>query len=144
VRIERLSWWKPRYAVSGGSMWHGRLFREQLSDGQGREFKPDGRKRFVLLVDGVESASAARAGREWVVKASHATYVLRRREVLRDGLEIGTVRRAHALRGAVEISLPDDVPADVQAFIGFVYLTLRRRAAASSGGASGAIATGST
>ena len=35
----------------------------------------------------------------------------------------------------MSIELPDDVPALTQAFIGFVFLTLRSRAAASSGAA---------
>jgi hypothetical protein len=149
VKIERLSLLKPRYAVSGGAVWEGRAFREPLTaedHGRRLEFRPDGRKRFVLLVDGRESASAARAGREWVVKGEHATYVLRRRslwrsamEVLSNGEPIGVVERAHAPRGAVSVELAAEVPATVQAFIGFVAITLWRRAAASSGGGSGAI-----
>jgi hypothetical protein len=150
MKIERLGWFKNRYAVSDGSTWDGRAFREPLSatiDGRRYEFRPDGRKRFVLLADGVETASAARAGRDWVVKAEHATYVLRRQsrwrsplEVVRDGSAVGVAKRAPR-RGA-SVELPDEVPAPVQAFIGFVFLTLQSRAAASSGGASAAVAAG--
>jgi hypothetical protein len=152
MRIERLSWRGSRYAVSGGSVWEGRRFREPLSaDDGGRrlEFSPDGRKRFVLLADGQEIASAARAGREWIVKADHATYVLRRQsrwrstlEVVRRDQPLGLVRQVRAPKGgAVSVELPDDVPALTRAFIGFVFLTLRNRAAASSGAAGSVAAT---
>ncbi len=43
----------------------------------------------------------------------------------------------------MSIELPDDVPALTQTFIGFVFLTLRSRAAASSG-AAGSVAATST
>jgi hypothetical protein len=117
VRLERLNWIRNRWAVDG-SIWQGRIGRESLADGKGREFKPDGRQRFVLLANGVEIASAGRAGRQWVVKAAHATYVLSGEAVLRHGVQIGSVRR---VRRSLEVSLPDDVPADVQAFIGLLY-----------------------
>jgi hypothetical protein len=151
MKIERLGWFASRYAVSDGSVWEGRAFREPLAadiGGRHYEFRPEGRKRFVLLVDGVETASAARAGRDWVMKAEHATYVLRRQsrwlsplEIVHDGRSVGVVKRAP--RRGVDVALPDEVPAAVQAFIGFVFLTLQSRAAASSGGVSGAIAAGS-
>jgi hypothetical protein len=143
MRIDRLSWLKPRYAVSEGSLWEGRRFREPLSaddGGRSLEFRPDGRKRFVLLVDGQQTASAARAGREWIVKADNATYALRPRSRCRSTLEVvrrdqplGIVRHIRAPRGgAVSIDLPDDVPALTQAFIGLVFLTLRARTAAAA------------
>ena len=155
MRIDRLSWLKPRDAASGGALWEGRRFHSSSSsaDDGGRrlEFKPAGRKRFVLLVDGQQTASAARAGREWIVKADNSTYALRRQsrwrstlEVVRRDQPLGVVRHVRAPRGgAVSVELPDDVPALTQTFIGLVFLTLRSRAAASSG-AAGSVAATST
>jgi hypothetical protein len=156
VKIERASWFKPRYVVTDAaghqSVWQGNNFRVGLSaemDGHRCELRQDSRKRFVLLVDGVEAAEAIRWGREWQVHAAGSSYDLLRAsrwrsriEVVAAGETIGTVRRGSGPRSSAQSDLPGDLPLPVQALIGFVAMMTWRQEASVAGTGAGAIATG--
>jgi hypothetical protein len=156
VKIERASWFKPRYVVTDAaghqSVWQGNNFRVGLSaemDGHRCELRQDSRKRFVLLVDGVEAAEAIRWGREWQVNAGGSSYDLLRAsrwrsriEVVAAGETIGTVRRGSGPRSSARCDLPGDLSLPVQALIGFAAMMAWRQEASVAGAGAGTIATG--
>jgi hypothetical protein len=157
LEITRISRFKPRYEVrdrqGGASRWLGRRFREGLEaeiDGRRVELRREGRRRFVLAADDEVLARAERSGRRWTVSAEASTYELGRRKAWRSGMElrqggevVGRIERVRAPRRTVACELPEELPAHVRAFIGFVVIAIWNREAASSGGAAGAIAAGS-
>jgi hypothetical protein len=150
LEIERVSWRKPRYAVSDndghGAAWMRRRFRETMTgeiDGEPYELRRDGRRRFTLVSRGTElaRAEAARRGR-WTILVEGSTYELRRRSTWRSAMDlrsgastVGSIRKGRAPRGRVLCELPAELSPAVQAFIGFVVLLLWDRVAASSGAA---------
>jgi hypothetical protein len=153
-----LSWLTPRYGVRDdrghAGMWVRRRFTETVTgelDGQPYEMLRDGRKRFVLRQAGsvLATAEAGRRGR-WSISAGDSSYELRRKSAWRSemelrahGSQIGSIRKAAASRGKVLCALPSELSPAVQAFIGFLVITLWSRAAASSG-ATGAAVAGSS
>jgi hypothetical protein len=157
VQIRRIKFFSPRYAVtdSQGAMtsWQGRFGREGATaeiDGESYTFRRDGRKRFVLAAGQRELAVAdrsGRSGRQWGVSAAGTDYQLMRPSMWRSGFELrlggrslGTVRRK---RRTVTCALPDDLPAVIQTFVGFVAIALWNREAAAAGGASAGAAAAS-
>ena len=155
LEIERVSWRRPSYVVSDNGahvgMWTRLRFKETVTgkiDGEFYELRRDGRRRFILVSQGVElaRAEAARRGR-WAIRVDDATYDLRRESPCRSGMDlyqgestVGTVRRGRAPRGRALCDLPGEMSPPVRAFIGFLVLLLWDRAASSSGAA--AVAAG--
>jgi hypothetical protein len=153
VRIERVSWFRTRYAVTDAlgrqSLWEGQKFRDGLStevDGHRYEFRPDGRRRIVLLIDGGEAAEAIHWGHDWQVHIDDSSYDLVRGSRWRSrlavesaGEAIGSVTRARGARTAVDCDLPTALPTPVQAFIGFVAMMLWRQEATRAAGSAGTI-----
>ena len=118
-------------------------------DGQQYELGRAGRKHFFLAQAGrmLATADAATRGR-WSISVGEATYELRRPSAWRSAMELrrgpdplGSIRKAKAPRGRVICELAADLSPAVQAFVGFLVITLWNRAAASSG-AGAAAATG--
>jgi hypothetical protein len=154
VRIRKINVFKPVYAVTDSqgfvSEWRGRFGREGASgilDGETYVVRKDGRKRFVLDSGQREVASAERAGRlgrAWKLNVAGRQYEFNRPSMWRssfelrsDGSVLGTISRK---RRNVICDLPDELPASVQAFLGFVAMALwNREAAASSGGSVAAV-----
>jgi hypothetical protein len=157
VKIERASWFKPRYVVTDAaghrSVWQGHNFRSGLSaevDGHRYEFRQDSRKRFELLLDGVEAADAIRWGREWQIHAADSSYDLVRASRWRSRMDvvsaegtIGSVRRVSGPRNSVRCELPDELAMPVQVLIGFVAMMGWRQEAGVAGAGAGTIAAGS-
>jgi hypothetical protein len=157
LEIERLSWLKPRYAVRDDrghtGMWMRRRFKENMTgdlDGHPYELGRDGRKHFFLAQAGsvLATADAGRRG-SWAISVGGSAYELRRKSAWRSEMElqggptsIGSIRKAKAPRGKVLCELPLELSPAVQAFIGFLVVTLWNRAAASSGATTAAV-TGS-
>jgi hypothetical protein len=148
--IERVSWWQSRYTVSDDDghrgLWTRRRFREAMTgdiDGKPFELRRDGRRRFTLTSSGTMLATTEAMTRgRWAISVDGSVYQLRRvsrwrsdMELVRSESVVGSVRKGRAPRGQVLCNLPADLSPAVQAFIGFVVVTLWNRAAASSGSA---------
>jgi hypothetical protein len=156
LEIERVSWWKARYAVrvdhGVGGMWERRRRTESISGelaGERYDMRRRGRKHFVLTHGGevLAQAAAGKRGR-WTISAGDSSFELRRRsswrsemELQRDGVTVGSIRKARAPRGKIQCELPSELTPPAQTFIGLLVLTLWNRAAASSG--TGAVAVSS-
>lgn len=151
VQIRKTKVFSSRYAVTDSlgsvSEWTGRFGREGASaeiDGRRYVVRRDGRKRFALEADGTELAAVERDGRSWKLSTDGAEYGFAKRSAWRstfelrsNGIAVGTVSRK---RRNVICELPDDVPATVQAFVGFVAMALwGREAAAVSAGSTAAV-----
>lgn len=156
--IEPLSRLKPRYAVSdergSGGTWERRRFGEEMTgdiDGEPYELTREKRKRLLLVQSGRTVASAEEAKRgSWTISAGDTVYDLRARSRMRpamelrsDGTPIGSVEREGLWHRRTLCDLPDGMPPAVQAFVGFVALTLWHRAATSGAAAETVAATGS-
>jgi hypothetical protein len=150
VKIERRSRFRSRYSADGGPIWEGRGLGESLvcEAGEGRhEFKANGRRRFVMLADGLETMDATHAGDAWEVHTDGDSYELRPQSRWRHsfavhtaaGEALGSVRRS---RGSVVCELPMTMPGDAQLFIGLVALTLWRRSAIIASATAGSVAAG--
>jgi hypothetical protein len=150
VKIERRSRFKSRYSADGGPTWEGRGLGESLVtevDGHRQEFRADGRRRFVLLIDGLETMEATRAGDSWEVRTDGQSFELRPQSRWRHGFQVltaagetlGAVRRS---RGSAVCDLPGTMPRQIQTFIGFVALTLWRRSAIIASATAGSVAAG--
>lgn len=108
-------------------------------DGQAYAFERHGRRHFSLVQAGavVATADAGRGGR-WAIRVGDSAYELRRKSPWRSEMElhdqravVGSIRKGR--RGAVVCDLPHDLSPPAQAFVGFLLVTLRTRAAAGSG-----------
>jgi hypothetical protein len=152
VKIERRSRFRSRYSADGGPIWEGRGLGEALvaEDSRHRlEFRANGRKRFVLVVDGLERMEATRAEDAWEVHTDGDSFELRPQSRWRHafdvhtaaGEELGAVRRS---RGSVVCELPATMSPDVQTFIGLVALTLWKRSAIIASATAGTVASGSS
>jgi hypothetical protein len=160
VEIRRIKGIKPRYEVSDRlgnvSRWEGRFGREGVAtdiDGERWEVRREGGKRFVLTAGDRELAAANRGKRNrWSISAGGESYELRsasfwRTEMVLSGADTthGRIRRARRPRRVV-CDLSDDLPSEVQAFVGFVVMALWDREAALAGttaASGGAVASGS-
>jgi len=137
VKIERRSRFRSRYAAKGGPVWEGRGLGESFvaeDAGHRLEFRANGRRRFVLLVDGLERMDATRADDAWEVRTDGESFELRPQSRWRHsfdvltaaGEKLGAVRRS---RGSVVCDLPGTMASDAQTFIGLVALSLWKRSA---------------
>jgi hypothetical protein len=160
VEIRRTKGIKPRYEVSDRlgnvSAWAGRFGREGVRadiDGERWEVRREGGKRFVLTVGDRELATADRAKRNrWTIAAAGDAYELKPVSFWRTEMELrgpdtmhGRILRARRPRRVV-CDLSDDLPAEVQAFVGFVVMALWDRQAAIAGATAasgGAVASSS-
>jgi hypothetical protein len=160
VEIRRIKGIKPRYEVSDRlgnvSTWEGRFGREGVAadiDGERWQVRREGGKRFVLTVGERELASADRGKRNrWTIVSGGESYELRNTSFWGTEMELrgtdtthGRVKRARRPRRVV-CDLSDDLPGEVQAFVGFVVMALWDRQAAIAGATAasgGAVASGS-
>jgi hypothetical protein len=150
VEIQRISALLPRYEVrDGGGLvtpWEGRANRKGITgevDGLAMAIRSDGRQRFVLSVGGAEVAAAQRSGRRWSLTAGPDALELHKPSIWRsamelrraDGTSAGTIRKVRGTRGLVRCEIDESLPAVVQAFAGFVAITVwAREADAAAGG----------
>ena len=153
LAIDRAGGLKPRFVVRDDNGERGNWAKEKLFkntllgdlDGVRYDFRQDGVKRFVLTRSGEAVASADKGKRgSWALSAGDWSGELRPASEWRSAMELhsddallGTVKKGKPPKHLVVCDLQPETPAVVQAFAGFLALTIWN-----SGGAEPGLAAG--